>query len=345
MKELKDFKYLLAYMLPLSAFSGIYFGGVWSFGAFYVSFIFIPLVELFTPAWGGNHKPEIEEERSNLLFFDVLLYLNLPMLLALIYYGLYTATTTPLSNLETLGLVLNIGCLIGTMGINVGHELGHRKKVFEQYIAQCLLTTGLYGHFYIEHNRGHHKNVSTPADPATSRKGEMVYAFWFRSSVLGYIGAWKLEAEKLKRTGKAILSWDNLMIRFTLANVLYLSTIYWLFDTTGLLLGIAMAVVGFLLLESVNYIEHYGLMRKQLPNGRYEAVSPRHSWNSEHELGRIVLYELTRHSDHHFKATRKYQVLRKFEESPQLPFGYPGSILISLLPPIWFRIMDKRLPN
>lgn len=345
MQQLKDLKYLLAYTPAVAGFLGIYMGGIWSFGSFYLSFFLIPVVELFTPAWGRNHKPEDEEERSSLFLFDLLLYLNLPILLCLIAYGLHVAATTQLTTLETVGMILNIGGLVGAMGINVGHELGHRTKKYEQYIAQTLLTTGLYNHFYIEHNRGHHKHVGTFNDPSTSRKGESIYFFWLRSSVTGYINAWKLEASRLERAEKPFFSWHNIMIRFTLANIAYLLIIYGLFGFTGLWMAIAIATVGFLLLESVNYIEHYGLVRKKLPNGRYETVNPSHSWNSDHELGRIVLYELTRHSDHHYRATRKYQILRRLEESPQLPFGYPGSILLSLLPPVWFYTMNKRLPS
>lgn len=344
MKKFADLKYLLAYLLPLTGALGIYLGGVWSFGAFYFSFLLIPLVELITPARGGNVDPEDEQERSESRFFDLLLYGNLPVLLGLIAYGLHVATSSDLTSLEIIGMVFNLGTLVGTLGINVGHELGHRTEKFDQYVAQTLLTTGLYNHFFIEHNRGHHKNVSTPEDPATSRRGETIYAFWLRSTFDGYRGAWRLESERLRRAGLAFWSWDNLMLRFTLAKFGYLAVVFLFFGLTGLIMAIFIAIVGFLLLESVNYIEHYGLMRKKLPNGRYEAVSPRHSWNSDHEVGRIVLYELTRHSDHHFRATRKYQVLRNFESSPELPLGYPGSILLSLVPPLWFRVMHKRIP-
>jgi len=134
------------------------------------------------------------------------------------------------------------------------------------------------------------------------------------------------------------------MIQFQLAQVGYLLVVGLLFGWKMLPFAVAIAVFGFLMLECVNYIEHYGLRRKLLPNGRYEKVSPRHSWNSDHELGRIVLYELTRHSDHHFKATRKYQILRHIDESPQLPLGYPTSILMALVPPLWFRVMNRRVP-
>ncbi|MEL6356550.1 MAG: alkane 1-monooxygenase, partial [Bacteroidota bacterium] len=328
---------------PIAGFVGIYLGGAWSFGSIYIGFGILPLVELFTPANGDNHDPANEETRAELRFFDVLLYLNLPILYALLAYGLFTATTQNLTNLEVTGLVCNLGLLVGTMGINVGHELGHRTNKNEQLVAQALLLSGLYTHFFIEHNRGHHKNVSTPMDPSTGRRGESIYAFWLRSVVGSYFNAWKLENTRLKKEGQPVLSWSNLMIRFQLLHLMYLGLVLLLFGWYGLALAIGMAIFGFLMLESVNYIEHYGLMRKQLPSGRYEPVSPRHSWNSDHEMGRIFLYELTRHSDHHYKATRKYQILRRFEESPQLPLGYPGSILLALVPPAWFNIMHRRI--
>lgn len=339
----RDAKYFIAYLLPLSGFMGIYLGGAWSFGSIYVGFGLLPLVELFTPAKGVNHSPEEEVDRSEIPFFDYLLYANLPILFGLIGYGLYTATTQQLTGLETTGLICNLGLLVGSMGINVAHELGHRSNVWEQRIAQGLLLAGLYTHFFVEHNRGHHKNVSTPLDPATSRFGETIYEFWLRSTVFSYLDAWRLENQRLRKSGVSVLNWQNIMIRFTLLEGAYLGLIFLAFDWYGVLLAVGMAVFGFLMLESVNYIEHYGLQRKQLASGRYEPVSPRHSWNSDHELGRIFLYELTRHSDHHFKATRKYQVLRRFEESPQLPTGYPGSILLSLVPPLWFGVMNERV--
>lgn len=340
---LRDVKYLLAYCLPLAGFLGIYWGGLWSFGSIYLGFGLLPLLELFLPANTSNHTEGEELSRSKRRFFDWLLYLNLPILYGLLFYGLHVASTQPLSTFETIGLVCNLGLLVGSLGINVGHELGHRTQRAEQWVAQALLLTGLYTHFFIEHNLGHHKNVSTPLDPATSRKGETVYAFWLRSSVMGYLHAWQLERDRLTKLGNSVLGWGNRMIRFTLLQIAYLSLIYLLFDWQGFGLAIGIAVFGFLMLESVNYIEHYGLERNLLPSGRYEPVAPQHSWNSDHEMGRIFLYELTRHSDHHFKATRKYQILRRFEESPQLPLGYPGSVLLSLLPPAWFALMHPRL--
>ena len=240
-------------------------------------------------------------------------------------------------------MTLNVGLVIGTIGINVAHELGHRVNRWEQWMAQSLLLSALYTHFFIEHNRGHHKNVGTELDPASARAGENIYRFWWRSITGSYYNAWKLERERLQRAGKPVWSWENQMLRLQIMQVGYLACVYMIYDLKMVLFAVAIAAVGFLLLESVNYIEHYGLRRKLLPNGRYEPVMPWHSWNSNHELGRIFLSELTRHSDHHYKATRKYQTLRHFDDSPRLPTGYPGAILTALVPPLWFRLMRSRL--
>jgi alkane 1-monooxygenase len=341
---MKDLKYFIAYIGSLSAFVGLYLGGWWSFGMTYIAFGIIPFFEQLMPKNTDNHIVEIEEERSEIPFFNILLYSHLPIIYALIGYAFYKIQHQDLTILEMIGMIFNVGIVLGSYGINVGHELGHRQNKFEQFLAKALLLPALYQHFFIEHNRGHHKNVATNLDPATSRLGENIYFFWFRSVVGSYANAWRLESERLKKEGKSVLNWDNEMLRFQMYQATYLLVIYLIFGTPAVIFAISFAIVGFLLLETVNYIEHYGLQRKLLDNGRYEPVMPYHSWNSDHELGRIFLYELTRHSDHHYKATRKYQVLRHFDESPQLPFGYPLSMLVSLLPPLWFRIMNKRVP-
>ncbi len=340
---LKDSKYLLAYIAPLAAFLGIYYGGIWSLGAVYIAFGVIPLLELFIPYSKENLAPEVEDKKAVVVFFDILLYLNIPILYALILFYFFTIQAGGLSTFEIVGMTLNVGILIGTIGINVAHELGHRTKKSEQFMSKTLLLSALYLHFFIEHNRGHHKNVATDEDPASSRLGETIYAFWFRSITQSYFSAWHLEKERLGRAGKKVFSTSNEMIWFQIAQLVYLLGIGAVFGWSMILFAIAIALGGILLLESVNYIEHYGLRRKKLASGRYENVQPIHSWNSNHELGRIFLYELTRHSDHHFKSTRKYQVLRHFDESPQLPLGYPASILMSLVPPLWFVYMDEKV--
>lgn len=339
----KDVKYLLAYTMPVAAFAGLHYQGAWSLGSIYVGFLVVPLLELVLPQAAENLTSEEETTKKDSLFFDVLLYLNIPILYGLIGMYFHTVVHDDLSTLEIIGLTFNVGLIVGTIGINVAHELGHRESRMAQLASKCLLIPALYMHFFIEHNRGHHKNVATPLDPASARKGESVYAFWVRSVIGSYRNAWQLERERLQKQGKAFWSIYNEMLRFQCIQVAYLLVVGLIWGWTMIGFAIAIAIVGFLMLESVNYIEHYGLRRKQLPGGRYEPVSPLHSWNSDHLLGRILLYELTRHSDHHYKSTRKYQVLRHIDESPQLPMGYPGAILLSLTPPLWFKIMDNRI--
>ncbi len=323
-----DYKYLLAYTLPLAGFLGIYLGGAWSPGSMYLAFVLLPVLEAILPAGAGYMGEEEGAQRSARPFFDWLLYLNLPVLYGIVGYFLYVTATRDLSGWETAGMVGNVGLLIGSIGINVAHELGHRTHRGEQLLALVLLLPGMYMHFFIEHNRGHHRHVATPRDPATGRRGQTVYAFWLRSVVLSYVDAWKLDA--------------RLMVRFQLVQAAYLLLVYLTVGMAAVWLALAAAVFGFLMLETVNYIEHYGLLRRQNEAGRYEPVLPVHSWNSDHELGRILLYELTRHSDHHFKSTRKYQILRRYDESPELPTGYPACMLMALVPPLWFAVMDAR---
>ncbi len=342
---LRDLRYLFAYTLPISAFVAVSLGGYWSYLTVFYAFGIIPILDTVAPQARTNVDGEESPHRLANRLFDWLLYLNLPLFYLLTVYTLHTLAADTLATYEVVGCILSVGIIAGTLGINVAHELGHRASTAERVLAQALLIPCLYTHFYVEHNRGHHKHVGTPRDPATSRFGESLYAFWLRSVWGSYSHAWALEADRLRRAGKSSWSLSNQMIHFTLLQVLYLGLVYATWGAAAVGYAIAIAVTGFLLLESVNYIEHYGLVRQQLANGRYEAVSPLHSWNSEHEIGRIVLYELTRHADHHYKSTRKYQQLRYIEESPELPAGYPASILMALVPPLWFGVMNERVPQ
>lgn len=340
---MKDVKYLFAYFIPLSACFALYFQGLWSWATVVLAFFIIPLGELVLPSSTANVSPEEEKELLRHRLFDWLLYLNAPLLFAVAGWYLYAVANQSLSLAELLGLTFSTGIIVGANGINVAHELGHRSNRAEQTLAKIMLLPALYQHFYIEHNRGHHKNVATEKDPASARRGENVYAFWLRSVAGSWHSAWALERERLKKSGKPVWSRANEMLRFSVFQSAWLTAIFAVFGWKGLAGALAIAVVGFLMLETVNYIEHYGLRRRLLPSGRPEPVLPAHSWNSDHELGRIMLYELTRHSDHHYKSTRKYQILRHIDESPQLPFGYPASMLLALTPPIWFAVMDARV--
>ncbi|RMG85928.1 MAG: alkane 1-monooxygenase [Bacteroidetes bacterium] len=340
---LKDAKYLAGYIAPLSALAAVCFGGVWSYSTVVISFVLVPLLEWRHPGSTQNFTPEEAQKRLSNRFFDWVLYLNIPLYFTILWLYFSAVKSGGHALYEIIGMTYSVGIVVSTIGINVAHELGHRANKVEQFLSKMLLMTALYMHFFIEHNRGHHKNVATELDPATSRLGEPIYAFWVRSTWQSYFHAWHLENRRLRRKGLSPFSLQNEMIWYHLIQAGYLVAIGYWFGWTMIGYAIAIAVIGFLLLESVNYIEHYGLQRKKLPNGKYEKVRPIHSWNSNHEMGRILLYELTRHSDHHYKASRKYQILRHFDESPQLPHGYPGSILMALVPPLWFKHMNDRV--
>ena len=339
----KDLKYLAAYTVPLSALISMQLDGIGSFLTVFFIFVLVPLLELVLPASTENSPEEQESLRSRRVIFDFLLYLNLPLVYGLVLYGSNKVTAISIGTLEWWGWVLAVGIVVGANGINVAHELGHRPERFHQLMAKWLLLPAFYQHFFIEHNLGHHKWVATEKDPATAKRSQTVYAFWLQSIIGSWKSAWKIESNRLHQLGKPALSLENACLQFAFQQLMWLILLGYLAGLNGVLFGISVGFIGILLLETVNYIEHYALRRKLLPSGRPEPVLPLHSWNSNHELGRILLYELTRHSDHHYKSTRKYQVLRHLEESPQLPTGYPGCMVLSLFPPIWFALIHPRL--
>jgi len=225
----------------------------------------------------------------------------------------------------------------------VAHELGHRTKRWERDLSRALLLTSLYMHFIIEHNRGHHRRVATPDDPASARHGETVYGFWVRSIVYSWLSAWEIEVDRLRKAGERPFGVKNEMIHALVWQGALLLAIVLLFGPEAAVAFVGAALIGILLLETVNYIEHYGLRRVMNAAGTYGRVQHVHSWNSDHLVGRIMLFELTRHSDHHWKASKKYQALQGLEDAPQLPTGYPGMMLLSLAPPLFFGVMHPRL--
>ena len=340
----RDLRYLLAYSLPFTAALGLSLGGAWTWLTLAYTFGLVPLLEWLRPA--GPTVPGIAAatETKRHAFFDGLLYLNVPLQYGLLIFFLYTLKTRGFSVAETTGAILGVGICCGALGINVAHELGHRARPWEQRLAQALLLSTWYAHFFIEHNRGHHRHVATPLDPVTARLHEAFWRFLPRAVGGEYRSAWALETERLDRLGQPVWSSGNQMLQFQAVQLLLAGGVVLAFGAAGLLAWLAAAMVGYVLFQLVNYVEHYGLLRRQTSPGHYERVQPHHSWNSEHPLGRILLYELTRHSDHHYLAARPYHTLRHQPASPQMPTGYPGMMLLATLPPLWFRVMNKRVP-
>ena len=338
-------KYLCVMILPVLAIISFTSSGILTFGPLLYAFGLIPLLELLFRPSSKNLTASEEAIAKDDWFYDLLVYSVVPIQFVCLYFFLDSMSAGNLTWVDKLGRVVAMGLMCGVIGINVAHELGHRTRPYEQWMSQLLLLSSLYMHFFIEHNRGHHRNVATEDDPASSKRGESLYSFWLRSTWFSYLSAWHLEAERLKKNGSSAFTLKNQMLQFQLIQLGFMGSIFFLFGLSGLLYFIAAATMGFLLLETVNYIEHYGLRREKSQNGRYERVMPFHSWNSDHVVGRLVLFELSRHSDHHFLANRKYQILRHIEDTPQMPTGYPGMMLMSLIPPIWFKVMNKQLDN
>ena len=298
-------------------------GGFYNYLAVVFTFVFIPLLEIIVKKSDEKYTDEEKKNRNLDPFFDLLLYLNIPIVFGIFFFSLEKLAVSS-SVYDIIGIILSASIVMATNGINVGHELGHRKSLIARTCSKLLYLPCQYMHFYIEHNFGHHINVATPEDPATARYKQTVYSFWITSVIRTYVSAWEIQLKLLKVSKRSFFSIKNDMMFYLIFQFLFL----------------VMSVVSFLFLETINYVEHYGLLRKKEPSGRYERVKPHHSWNSNHTIGRIVLYELTRHSDHHFKSSKKYQVLESLDECPHLPHGYPTSILISLIPPLWFSIMN-----
>ena len=342
---MKDLKYLVSYSMPLACVLGLYLRDYWTFFTPIFAFVLIPILEIILPIQNENLSNNESVAKNKSLFFDLLLYLNLPMVYGLLGWFLWSVPWANYSTAELTGLILSVGVVLGSNGINVAHELGHRQTRWEKTLGKLLLLPALYMHFYIEHNFGHHQKAATTEDPASARYNQTVYSFWVTSMVRQYVSAWNIQLGLLKKENTPFFSFKNDMMCYLVLQALYLLLVFLLFSTQAMLAAVLVGLIAAVLLETINYIEHYGLSRLKTKSGRYERVSEIHSWNSNHVLGRVILYELTRHSDHHHRAHKKYQLLDCHETSPQMPFGYPTSMVLALLPPLWFSIMNKRIPE
>ncbi len=316
-------------------------------------YVIIPLADVFFGPDGNNPPDEIMEYLENSRYYRYLTYLYLPCQYASLIFACYLVTASDLTWLgfpegttlhlaNVIGLFWTIG-IIGGLGINTAHELGHKKVNLERWLSRIALMQTGYGHFYIEHNRGHHVRVATPEDPASSRIGESFWAFWPRTVAGSFTSSWQLEKTRLRRLGSGPWTLKNEVLSAWLMTVVLFAGLTAVFGWAVLPLLVFQAIIGFSLLEAVNYLEHYGLVRQKTDSGRYERPAPMHSWNSDHIVTNIFLYHLQRHSDHHAYPTRRYQTLRSWDGAPNLPAGYASMILLAYFPPIWRKVMDKRV--
>jgi alkane 1-monooxygenase len=349
-KQDKRYLWLLAPAGPVLVYVSWFWAWATGLGVFWwvcpiLAFGVIPILDHMIGSDADDPPDSVLAQAESDPFYRWAVYLYLPnQYLSLVFAcwlwaggGWLTMTLA-----DKLGLMATVG-LFGGLAINVAHDLGHTREQSERRLSKIALAQTGYGHFFVEHNRGHHVRVATPEDPASARLGESLYAFIPRSIIGSLRSAWRLEAKRLARSGKSRWTLRNEVLNaWLLTIVLFTALMVW-FRPVVLPWLIGQAIIGFCLLEAVNYAEHYGLRRQKLPNGRYERVRPAHSWNGSTVIGSIVLFQLQRHSDHHANPLRKYQVLRHVDEAPQLPSGYPAMLLLALFPPLWRRVMDPRV--
>lgn len=333
--------YLLAYLVPATAAVGVALGGWWLLVTPLFIFALTPVMDQWIGLDVANADAAEEGARGRNRLYDLVLRAWVPLQLSVLGAGLYVAATraTPI---EAAGLALALG-MMGGIGINVAHELCHRKARLDRALAEALLTSVHYAHFAVEHVHGHHKNVATPLDPATARSGESVYGFVPRSVIGGLRSFWAIEGELAGRKGYGAFDLRNRRLRYPLVWALLALAVGLGLGAVALGVFVVQGVIAFVMLEVINYLEHYGLERQETRPGRFERVQPHHSWNSAHRLSNWYLFGLPRHSDHHYLASRPYPVLRHHADAPQLPAGYATMFLVALVPPLWRAMMDPRV--
>ncbi|MCA8296624.1 alkane 1-monooxygenase [Burkholderia sp. AU30198] len=328
---------ILAAQLALSTGLHVFwwFGPLFAFGV-------IPILDTLIGDDRDNPPdavvPHLERER----YYRLIVYLATFVEYVAFFVCVWIVATHALAWYDYVGFALSLGAATG-ISINTAHELGHKTDRFERWLAKITLAPVAYGHFYVEHNRGHHVRVATAEDPASARYGESFWAFLPRTVTGSIRSAWRLEKARLERLGHSPWTWRNEVLHAWAMTVVVWGIAIAMAGKVVIPFLVIQAVYGASLLEVVNYVEHYGLGRRKLPSGRYERCTPQHSWNSNHVVTNLFLYQLQRHADHHANPTRSYQALRHFDDSPQLPAGYATMILFAYLPPLWYRVMNPRV--
>ena len=351
-RDRKRYVWLLGLVIPglvpvsWAAVAVTGWGVLWWSGPL-MTFVVIPALDYLVGADSEN-PPEsalawLEEDR----YYRWATYLYLPaqyISLVLACWFWSGGGGVVLSDIDKFGLMLTVGG-IGGVAISAAHEMGHQRAQSERWLSKVALAQTGYGQFFVEHNRGHHVRVATPQDPASSRLGENVYFFHYRSIFGSLRSAWRIERRRLARLGKRAWSLHNDVLNAWLMTIALFAALAVGFGVEVLPWLIGQAIVGVYMLETINYLEHYGLRRQQRPGGGYEQVGAAHSWNSNSVISNVFLFHLQRHSDHHANPQRRYQALRHADEAPQLPSGYATMMVLALVPPLWRRVMDRRVLN
>ena len=351
MIALKSVFYLLVYAVALLPYyAWLKMQGTGSYDLFawlplFMVFVALPIADHLIGKDPANPTDEQVAKMGQQKWYSVLTVLVVPTQFALLIFGawVFIEAREQFSLIGQIGWILSCGIVSAILAINVGHELIHKRNRIENWGGGLLYASVLYPGFKVEHVRGHHVSVSTPEDPSSARYGQSLYAFLPHAYKHNFLNAWKLEAERLRRRGLPALHWRNELIWWNAISALLVVSFALAFGWLGLVFYLGVSWMSFTTLEIINYVEHYGLHRRLLDDGKYERTTPAHSWNSNYLLTNMGLFHLQRHSDHHAFPGRRYQVLRHYDESPQLPTGYAGMYVLALVPPLWFRVMNPRV--
>jgi alkane 1-monooxygenase len=325
---LKDSRFLLALSIAAAPALGHWLDRYWI--AFFLLWVVVPLLDLVIGRSSAPSSAEALRRLERGAFFRFVLHAWVPLQLALIAWGAWLVGGGRVAGFDALLFTLSVGLATGGAGITIAHELGHKRPWFDRLLSRVLLVTVSYGHFTIEHNRGHHVRVATPEDPSSARFGEAFWVFLPRTLAGSLRHAWQLDRREV------LLSW--------LATFCVAATLGVAFGPRAVAFFFGQSAMAVVLLEAVNYVEHYGLQRERLADGRYERPAPRHSWDADERLSNAFLVNLQRHADHHVHPTRPYAALQPQAESPKLPMGYPGMVPLAFLAPLWFAVMNPRVP-
>lgn len=342
-RPIPAYEFALVLVMHALAGVGLIFGGLWTGAAMIMAFLGVPLLDQILGKDSTSPTPHeitaLEASRGyRYVTYAVGIVQTLYLAACVVMW-----TSHDWEAWEYTLHVLSTGIVTGGIGITVAHEFIHRTSRFERFLGSFMLHQVAYAHFGVEHVNGHHRNVGLRLDPATARKGETVYAFIVRCVILSWWQVWGIEAERNRRAGVAPFGFRNRMWRWTLSFPALVLAIGFIVGWLPAVLFLVQAIIAIILLEMVNYIEHYGLERREVRPGMIERVSAKHAWEARHRASNVALFKLQRHADHHIAPQRRYQSLRVHDESPQLPHGYPVMLMLSLVPPLWRAVIHPRM--
>ena len=332
------FFYLVTPLILIASSSlGLLINPSWSVSPFIWVFILVPIIDLVLP-YLSKQDADLKENVLHNFFILIIL----PCILFLIVFGLIVVSDSSISILVAAALGAAVGMSGGSIGITTAHELIHRQNKYMRGIGVFLLVLCCYGHFRIEHVYGHHKHVATKEDPATARRGENFYFYFVRCVINSVISSWNIEKNILDKKNINTFSFQNRMLHYFVLEIIFLFIAFFIAGINGLVFVIFHSFVSILLLELVNYIQHYGLERK-MENGKYERFTDHHSWNSRHISANWSTFNLGLHAEHHQSATKHYPLLSQEEKVIEMPANYSVMLIMALIPPLWFFVMDKKI--